>query len=213
MVLKLHGSPSSTCSRRVLTVAHELGVEIELVPVNFTAGENRTPEYLQRQPFGQIPYLDDDGFILFESRAIAKYLANKYGKGMKLVPNPSDLQETALFDQAASIEQADFDPFTSGIVGERVFARYRGAEPNEARVEQCKTMLKKKLEGYERILSKQKYIAGNDLTVVDFFHLPYGTMCEDVFPDIYEGHTNFLRWWNELKARESWVKATTLAAA
>ena len=56
-----------------------------------------------------------------ESRAIAKYLASKYGGG-KLLPDPLDFQAVAIFDQGASVELSDFDPYASGIVAEKVFA-------------------------------------------------------------------------------------------
>jgi glutathione S-transferase len=57
MVLKLYGAPGSTCTRRVATVLKEKEVPYELVTVDFMKGEHKKPEYLQKQPFGQIPYI------------------------------------------------------------------------------------------------------------------------------------------------------------
>lgn len=63
---------------------------------------------------------DDDGFILYESRAIARYLEAKYpNQGTKLIPD--GLKERALFEQAASVEVNNFDPYASYAVGETVF--------------------------------------------------------------------------------------------
>ncbi len=56
-----------------------------------------------------------------ESRAIAKYLAMKYGEG-KLLPNPSDIQAIAMFDQAASTEQVQFDQVATNLIFEKVVA-------------------------------------------------------------------------------------------
>jgi glutathione S-transferase len=65
----------------------------------------------------------DDGFILYESRAICRYIEAKYpNQGISLVP--TGLQPNALFEQAASIEQSDFDPPASGIVFETIFKKY-----------------------------------------------------------------------------------------
>jgi glutathione S-transferase len=63
---------------------------------------------------------DDDGFILYESRAIARYLIKKYPThGAQLIP--SDPKSEALFEQAASIEAFNFTTFVTPIVVEKVF--------------------------------------------------------------------------------------------
>ena len=95
----------------------------EFHPIDFAKGEHKAPAFLQRQPFGQVPYLDDDGFILFESRAMARYIALKYrGQGTQgLIPDVADLHKNALFEQAASIEQSNFDMYASAIAAEKVF--------------------------------------------------------------------------------------------
>ena len=98
----------------------------------------------------------------------------------------------------------------TGVYRSRRYS-YHGREPDEARVKKCVETLTMKLEGYERILSKQKYIAGDvspssspllhpvltlplqELTVVDFFHLPYGTMAERFFPEVFEKNPNFYK--------------------
>jgi len=57
MVLKLYGVVLATCTQRVLAVAKQLNVQVELVPVDFATGEHKSPEYLKKQPFGEVPYL------------------------------------------------------------------------------------------------------------------------------------------------------------
>jgi glutathione S-transferase len=68
MVLKLHGVLQSTCTSRVRIAAAEAGVELEFIPVDFKAGEHKSPEYLKLQPFGQVPVLEDteNGLTFFE---------------------------------------------------------------------------------------------------------------------------------------------------
>lgn len=117
MVLKLYSFEVSACGQRVAVVLVEKGIPFEFHPI--ATGDHKSAAYLEKQPFGQVPYIDDDGFILYESRAICRYLEAKYpGKGIKLAPVPSDdLKAYALFEQALSIEGANFHgPGTLAIV-------------------------------------------------------------------------------------------------
>jgi glutathione S-transferase len=100
MVLKIHGVKGSTCTQRVLTALYEKDVPFELITIDFSKAEHKSEKYMKLQPFGKIPVLDDDGFILFESRAIAKYIAKKYaGQGTQLIPADGDLKAYGLFEQ------------------------------------------------------------------------------------------------------------------
>lgn len=57
MVLKLYGSANSTCTKRVAAVLHEKKVPFQFFEVDMMNGAGKTPEYLAKQPFGQVPYL------------------------------------------------------------------------------------------------------------------------------------------------------------
>lgn len=85
-------------------------------------GEQKNKSFTDMQPFGQVPVLVDGDITLFESRAIARYIAIKYAdRGASLIPSTTDLIATAKFEQAASIEQSNFDVFASGIASELIF--------------------------------------------------------------------------------------------
>jgi len=58
----------------------------------------------------------------------------------------------------------------------------RGLETDDSIVAKNREILAKKLEGYERVLAKSKYLAGQELTLADMFHLPYGTQAVRVSP-------------------------------
>lgn len=209
MVLKLHGFSLSTCTRRVALVLKEKNVPYKLVPVDLTKNENKSPSYLANQPFGQVPYIvDDDGFQLFESRAIGRYIALKYpDQGNKLMPDPADLKKTALFEQAASIELSNFDPLASTLAFERLVKPRRGlGETNEALVAQITQQLGAKLDVYEVILSKTKYLAGEEVSLADLFHIPYGSTLGVMHIDLgSETRPNVARWWKDITSRPSWL--------
>ena|SRR5271163_4020205 len=100
MTIKVHGSAGSPCTRVVLMALVEKKVPYELVSVDVMNGENKKPPFLAKQPFGKVPVLEDNGFFVYESRAIAKYIAKKYaGQGTKLYPDEKDLKEFAMFEQ------------------------------------------------------------------------------------------------------------------
>ncbi|KAF8597094.1 glutathione S-transferase [Ceratobasidium sp. AG-I] len=205
--VKLYGIPMSTCTQRVAVVCNELGIDYELMTVDMANGEHKSPEYLEnKQPFGAVPVLvDEDGTQLFESRAISRYLAVKYGKESGLIPNQSDVKAYGLFEQAASIEYSSFDPAASGLTFERHFAKMFGLEPNESLAEKHTATLKVKMDGYERILSKQKYLSGDKITLADLFHLPFGTFINRLAPEIMVSKPHVKRWWDDISARPSWT--------
>jgi len=59
--------------------------------------------YLEMQPFGKVPVLEDDGYFVYESRAMCKYLAKKYAdQGPKLIPADEDLKAYGLFEQVCT---------------------------------------------------------------------------------------------------------------
>lgn len=124
MVIKLYGFPPSHCTRRTALIFKELNIPYELVVVDMLTDEHKAATFLERQPFGQVPYIDDNGLRLFESRAIARYLVTKYGgKGSSLLPDRSDVEKFALFEQAASIELSNFDPYMNALSWEVIFKK------------------------------------------------------------------------------------------
>ncbi|KZT05162.1 glutathione transferase [Laetiporus sulphureus 93-53] len=210
MVLKLYGFSPSHCTRRVGVVLKELNVPYELVTIDMLKDEHKAAPSLAHQPFGQVPYIDDDGFQLFESRAIARYLVAKYsGQGPRLVPDPSDVERTALFEQAASIELSNFDPYMNALAWEVMFKKYSGGTADEVIVADLVKTLNSKLDAYEVLLSKSKYLAGDEVTLADLFHLPFGTSLGLMGYDLLttESRPNVARWWKDISSRPAWLAA------
>ncbi|KIJ60368.1 hypothetical protein HYDPIDRAFT_117277 [Hydnomerulius pinastri MD-312] len=204
MVLKLYGLTTSTKTRSVAQICKEKEIPYELITVDLRAGEQKLPPHLAIQPFGQVPVIDDDGFILYESRAIGRYLATKYAN--QGTPNliPTNPKELAFFEQAASIELSNFEPHAYGVCFEKVFKLRRGLQTDEAALAKHLETLNAKLDAYEVILSKQKYLAGDYVTLADLYHLPFGMMVEGLGYDVFQRRPNVARWWNDISNRPSW---------
>ncbi|KAJ7462535.1 glutathione S-transferase [Mycena latifolia] len=151
MVLKLYGgTPARADGGIVAMVLAEKQIPFEFAVVDLTKGEHKTAEFLAKYPFGQ----DDDGFILYESCAIHRYLAEKYaGQGTPL--RPTTLMKRALFEQAASIELADFDSPSSTRCSRKAYLALRDAG--------C---LRNRNSGGNTITP-------DEFTLADVFHLTY----------------------------------------
>ncbi|KAI5119671.1 hypothetical protein M0805_009616 [Coniferiporia weirii] len=207
MVPKIYGGPSSPFVQIVTVTLKELGVSYEIVPLGYD--QFKTAEHLARQPFGQVPVLEEDGFMLYESRAIARYIVAKYGPNSGLIPT-GDLKTLGLFEQAASVERSNFYPPLEGLLTEKVGKPLNGGQCNEERAAEHAETLEKVLKVYEVILGKQKYLAGDEITLVDFFHLPLGRILTERtdFTGL-KATPNVARWWADISNRPSWQSVIT----
>ncbi|KAJ8945992.1 hypothetical protein NQ318_017108 [Aromia moschata] len=97
MPIDFYYAPGSPPCRAVLLAAKAVGVELNLKLTDLMKGEHLTPKYLKLNPQHTVPTLDDNGFSLWESRAIMTYLQNQYGKDDSLYPK--DPKKRAIVDQ------------------------------------------------------------------------------------------------------------------
>jgi len=106
-MLTILGRRTSANVMQPLWLADELGLEYEQVNVGGPFGGNDQPEYLELNPTGLIPTIIDDGFVLWESNAITRYLAARYGADPLY---PENLQTRALADQWMDFENTMIMP-------------------------------------------------------------------------------------------------------
>ncbi|KAJ9583904.1 hypothetical protein L9F63_021752, partial [Diploptera punctata] len=158
MTIDFYYSINSPFCRSVRLLATTLGIELNLINVNTRNNETRTPEYLKMNPQHLVPTIEDNGFVLWESRAILGYLANKYGKDDSLYPK--DPQKHAIVDQ-----RLYFDMGTLYPVLRAYFMSIRTGTPfspeDSAKLEEAYQLLDKFLEG-------QDWVAGNNITIADY---------------------------------------------
>jgi len=203
MVLKLYGNSDSPNVRLVAAILLEKEVPYELVEVEWNA--IKSPKYLHLQPFGQMPCIDDDGFVLYESKAICHYLASKYqNQGTPLLP--TELKANAHFHQAVSVSISHYSVYVEKIVHEQYYGPLIFKKPTDKGVvDSSLKELGLRLDVYDQILSKQKYIAGDEITLADLYHIPYGTVLgEDAGCNIIETRPNVARWFKVISSRPSW---------
>ncbi|WVF68100.1 hypothetical protein IAT40_002863 [Kwoniella sp. CBS 6097] len=180
MVYVVYGTHESSHMRIILIAAAEMGLlntpAFELRKLDWTVLYGPDDQFdCKVSPFKRFPWFEDTdtGVKLYESRAIVKYLAAKTRS--PLLPDLSDPEIMAKFDSACSIELGDFAPYTNRFLWEIFYGpMFVQRPPTPDVVHMCQDSLTNSLRGYERVLRDQKYLAGDELTLVDLFHVPAG---------------------------------------
>ena len=204
MTIKLYGFGNSPNVRKVSLLAAALDIPLAHVTLDFAKGEFRSPDYLAKNPNGKVPTIDDDGFVLWESAAILKYLAAKRPE-RGLVP--SDLFEQAHLDQWLFWWSAHPEPALDRLVYERrvkpLFLGLPDADPSivaeaEAALGRFLPVLDGQLAGKEHILGK--------LSVVDFAVGPRLDGAAALQVDLGR-YPNVTAWLERMRAKPYWKEA------
>ncbi|KAJ6861607.1 hypothetical protein NC651_037619 [Populus alba x Populus x berolinensis] len=212
MVVKVYGPAMAVCPQRVMACLLEKGVEFDLVHVDLDSGEQKLPEFLLKQPFGQVPVVEDGDFKLFESRAIIRYYAAKYeDRGPNLLGNT--LEEKALVDQWLEIEAHNFNDLVFNIVFQVLILPRLGQQGDSELVKTYEEKLEKVLDVYEQRLSKSKYLAGDSFTLADLSHLPATRYLvnEAGLGHLVKDRKKLNAWWEDISSRPAWKKLMNLA--
>lgn len=204
--MRIFGDPLSTNTRKILTTLAELDMPYEMVHVDFARGEHKGEAHLARQPFGQMPALEDDGFVLYETHAMCRYLDARAGGRLM----PKDLRTRALADQWMSIESANFSAHAMKFVYHYLLKIELDADT----LAQAAAGLEKAAGVLARDLSARPYIAGEDFTLADICYMPYFeygllTPAEAQLAK----HPSVRTWWSKVRERPSWRRVTGAAAA
>jgi glutathione S-transferase len=166
--VRLYDFPFSPNCRKVRAVAYELGVGLEYVPVNLIRGEQRAPAFLAKNPNGRVPVLEDGDFVLWESTAILRYLAARYGTGARAALVPSTPRELADMDRWLSWQAAHLSPAMSKVAYERIVKKLTGqGVPDEAQIDAGTAEFVKLSGVLDGWLGGREYVAGG-LSLADF---------------------------------------------
>jgi len=171
--LTLHQLPFSAPCRAVHMLADVMSLDLENKNCDLMAGEHLKPEYLKINPHHTVPTLvDEDGFSLYESRAILTYLVSKYG-GEDNSLYPKDLKKRALVDQALQFDGTALYP----AMGAAVYPVIKfGTKLNT----DIAKLLDDKLTLLNDDLGRTQFAAGNELTVADLSLMATWTSIEAI---------------------------------
>jgi glutathione S-transferase len=206
-MIRIHGIPGSPYVRIVLLTCLEKGAPHQLVPV--APGQHRAPEHLARHPFGRVPAIDDDGFVLYETQAITRYIdASQPGPALK----PADPKGTAVMDQVIGvIDWYFFAPNSAMTLGfNRVVAPRLGIPVNEEAVKASLPDTQRCVDVFAGYFADGRpYVAGDQLTLADLHAGPHLEMLSES-PEgaaMLQG-TPISAWLDRLAARPSFASTT-----
>ena len=182
-----------------MMTAHETNTPFELVLVDFAKGEHKQPAHLARQPFGQVPTLDDDGFKMYESRAMARYIDAKGGG----VLTPKSLQSRALMEQWMSVETSNFTPHAMKFIFHSVFKREQSSEVLKAAGDGLDTAY----GVLERALAEQSFLVGGAFSLAEIGFMPYlEYLTHSQAASKLAEHPRVAAWWSVIRQRPAWQK-------
>lgn len=144
----------------------QLGVACENIPVDLPSGQNKQPAYLALNPRGQVPLLEDEGELIWDSQAILVYLARRYG-GENWLPTAPLAMARIMQWLAVSENEIQY-----GLARARAALQF-GAPWN---VEDCQRVGRAALQLLEGQLEKSAWLAAEHITIADLACYPYAAL-------------------------------------
>lgn len=199
MTIKLYDAKISPYARKVRLIAAELGIPLEKIPLDFSKGEFHSPQYLTKNPNGKVPTIDDDGFVLWESIAILKYLAEK-----KPGLLPTDAKGRAKADQWMFWWATHPEPALELLLYELIIKPYIGKPGKDAAImAEAHERLDHYLPVLEQQLAGKDYVLGK-LSIVDFAIAPRLEIAPKVTKVDLSKYPNITAWLERLRTKPYW---------
>jgi glutathione S-transferase len=164
----VYGPAGSTYVWSVRLALAEKGVAHQLIDVPF--GAHREEPHLSRHPFGKVPSFEHDGFALYETQAILRYI----DEGFPVSPlQPTDLHEFARMNQIMGIDAAyAWRAIAAGIVFPRLVAPRLGLPVDEAAIAKAVPQALLCLSEFARLMGERQFMAGERISLADLMVVP-----------------------------------------
>ena len=205
MTVRLYGADYSVYVRIARLVLIEKGVDHELVPVDLFSPEGIPAWYRDLHPFGRIPAFERDGFRLFETSAIARYVDEAFpGPALQ----PAKARARAVMNQIIGLLDAyAYRSMVWDVYVERVSKPRAGHMSDENRIAAALPVARTCIETLSRLKAAGPWLLGEELTLADlhaapifayFVRAPEGSA-------MLEGNPAMSAWWREIAARPSFA--------
>jgi glutathione S-transferase len=206
-MLKIWGRANSSNVKKVTWLCEEIGLPYERIDAGLAFGVVNTPEYRKLNPNGLVPTIDDDGFILWESNAIVRYLAARHAAGTIW---PTDLKARAdaerWMDWSSTTLAPAFIPVFLALV------RTPPEKRNLQAVEEGKKKTAEVLGRLDGALAGRNFVSGGQFGMADIALGPVVYLVDKVFTDRPK-FANFDAWYARIAARPAFKKVVALPIA
>lgn len=156
--LTLHHFALSGHSHRVQLMLSLLNLPHEIVPVNLRQGEHKSKAFLELNPFGQVPVLQDGDTALFDSNAILVYLARRFDPAGRWLPHDAAAQAAVQAWLSVAAGLIAFGPAAARMI--TLFGARLNAEEVIARAHQL-------LQVMDGVLGRHDFLTGATATLAD----------------------------------------------
>lgn len=208
--ITVYGIPGSPFLRSVEIALKEKGADYRLQVM--TPADMKTPEHLEMHPFGRIPMFECDGFRLYESQAIIRYVDDIFPDPPLTPPEP---KARARMNQIIGVIEWYFFPKAAAPIGfQRIIGpRLLGVPTDEAIVAEAMPIARTCIAELDRLLGDKPYLTGDQVTIADMM---LGAQL-DLFTECAEGRelvsgTRLEPWLERMRARPSFAATQPPAA-
>ena len=197
-MIRLYTHPFSIVPWRVRIALHEKGIEYESVETDLYT-KAATPQFLELNPFAQIPVLDDEGFVIAESIAILEYLEEKYPVP-ELLPSDIRLRATA---RKLMCWGTDYWPVAWKKWMAPRFPSGLGDTWTDESVEEGRSEIRHHLDVLDRQLGDKDWLTG-EYSLADVCYAPFVLVLDRVeLGEEVDLRENVKQWVDRLKSRKS----------
>ena len=205
--LKIWGRISSINVKKVVWTAQELGLNFDRHEAGGVHGVVKTPAYVALNPNSQIPVMEDDDYVLWESNVITRYLCAKHSPGNLY---PSDLQQLFNAERWMEWQQTMINPASRN--GFWHLIRLPADQRDPALIAQSNAAVELLMAMLDAHLASRSFMVGERFTMAD---IPLGCEVQRWFglPQTRERRPNIERWFATLLARPAAAGVLDLALA
>ena len=196
--ITFYGTPQSTYVRTVRLLLAEANIDYDLKDIGIFNGDNKTDEYLAKNPFGKVPTVEIDGEAVYETAAITHYLNEMAGGKF----SPSALLMQARMHQIISIVDNYLYPRAVGtIVIQNLIVPTQGGQTDETAVKEAIAPTQKALEAIEYLYQGSPFLLGSEISIADFYLIPIFVYLEKTpqFDEVTAKTPQLRAWWDEVK--------------